>query len=352
MKKILYFVVALLCAGCSYADNKHFDTMVIFGDSLSDNGNLYHFLWQTLPVSPPYYEGHFSNGTLWAEQLYSSYFPADYTEGLQNYAVGGAGAVLSYKQHLPYTLVMELDNYLYWHTYGKKDTTLFAIWIGGNNYLNGPINIEPITDAVVNAIGGTIERLIKVGGDKFLIPNLPDLARTPYSKEYGTQILLNELVKRHNSKLAVKIAELQDKYPEVTFIYFDIYSFFNEALDHANDYGFSNSTEACYLGGYVGWLKKPDDSQLQSYLKTLNPHLDSTNWELISNDPELKEALTTGYLYRLLPASHKENISCDDYVFWDRIHPTTQAHRVIAEKARQLLDEAGIYPFLPTASPK
>ena len=225
MKKILCFVLGLCCFSLSYADNKHFDTMVVFGDSLSDNGNLYRYLWRTLPASPPYYLGHFSNGVLWAEQLYSSYFPVEATEGFQNYAVGGAGAVLAYKQNLPYTLTMELDNYLYWHTYGKKDTTLFTLWIGGNNYLNGPTNEEAITDSVVNAIGGVIERLIKVGGTKFFVPNLPDLGRTPYAAENGSPVLLSRLVQLHNQKLAHKINELKDKYPEITVVYFDVYTF-------------------------------------------------------------------------------------------------------------------------------
>ncbi len=349
MRKILCFVLGLFCAGLNYADNKHFDTMVIFGDSLSDNGNLYNYLWHTLPASPPYYLGHFSNGALWAEKLYESYFPAGYAEGFQNYAVGGAGAVLSYKQHLPYTLTMELDNYLYWHTYGKKDTTLYGIWIGGNNYLNGPTNVEAITDSVVNAIAGVIERLIKTGGNKFFIPNLPDLARTPYAKENGTQTLLKQLVQRHNSKLAVKIEDLKLKYPDVLFVYFDIYSFFNDALEHANDNGFSNIQEPCYLGGYIGWLTKPNDKQLHDYVSKLSPHYNSANWALINNDPQLKEAVTASYLYQLLPAKNKEEaLHCNEYVFWDKIHPTTRAHSIIAEKARQLLDEAGLYSFIPT----
>lgn len=221
MKKIIYFMLALLCAGFSYADNnKQFDTMVVFGDSLSDNGNLYNFLWHTLPASPPYYLGHFSNGTVWAEQLYSSYFPSDYTEGFQNYAVGGAGAVLSYKQNFPFTLTMELDNYLYWHTYGKKESTLYTIWIGGNNYLNGPTNVESITDSVVNTIGGVIERLIQVGGNKFFVPNLPDLAKTPIVIENGNTTVVKQLVQAHNSKLASKIDELKAKYPQVTIVFF------------------------------------------------------------------------------------------------------------------------------------
>lgn len=347
MKKILCFVCALLCSGLIYADNKQFDTFVIFGDSLSDNGNLYSYLWDTLPASPPYYKGHFSNGPIWAEHVYDFYFPSEYTEGFRDYAVGGAGAVFSYKEFLPYTLTMELNNYLYWNTYGKKDSTLYAIWIGGNNYLNGPINIEPITDSVVNAIGHATERLISAGGNKFLITNLPDLGRTPYAIESNKQFLLNQLVLRHNTKLAAKVDELKIKYPEVTFVYFDIYNFFNGALEEANDYGFSNISEPCYFGGYTG-LAKPDDKQLQTYLSKLNSHFDANNWQLINNDPQLKEALRASYLYQLLPQSSRDNpAACDDYVFWDRIHPSAKAHEVIAKKTVQLLEEAGLSAFIP-----
>ena len=220
MKKIVCLLIGLLFSVSSFSDNKHFDTMVIFGDSLSDTGNLYRYLWYKLPVSPPYFEGRFSNGPLWAEYLYDAFFPYYNKEGFQDYAVGGAGAVLSYKQNLPYTLNMELNNYLYWHTYGKKETTLYVIWIGGNNYLNGPTNGESITDSVVNAIGGSIERLIGYGADKFLVPNLPELGRAPQAAESGKQALLSQLVQMHNSKLAAKIEELKAKYPEVTFVFF------------------------------------------------------------------------------------------------------------------------------------
>jgi phospholipase/lecithinase/hemolysin len=347
MKKIICFILALLCSGVNYAGDKYFDTMVILGDSLSDNGNLYRFLWHTVPSSPPYYEGHFSNGPVWIEQLYSSYFPADYTDGMNNYAVGGAGAVLSYKQQFPYTLVMELDNYLYWHTYGKKDSTLFTVWIGANNYLNGPVNVEPITDSVVHAIGKTVERLIQVGGSKFFIPNLPDLGRTPYAIEQGSQALLTELVQVHNRKLAAKIVDLKDKYPDATFVTFDVYSFFNEALGEANDYGFSHVIEPCYLGGYLGLLK-PSDQTLKHYVHHLSRHMDSRNWEMIANNPQLKEAVAAGYLYQLLPKQNKNDAYfCDEYVFWDKIHPSTRAHELLAREARRALDEAGLISFVP-----
>lgn len=351
MLKILCFVLGLVCFNVSFADGKQFDTMVIFGDSLSDNGNLYNFMWHTLPVSPPYYLGHFSNGELWAEQLYRSYFPTDYVTGFQNYAVGGAGAVLSYKQYLPYTLTMELNNYFYWHTYGKKDTTLYALWIGGNNYLNAPYNEESITESVVNAIGGAIERLIKGGGTKFLIANLPDLAKTPYAKESKKQDLFSRLTRLHNDKLAKKINDLRTQYPEITLVYFDVYSFFNKGLEQASDWGFTHISEPCYLGGYIGWLTKqePSEQKLKDFYSQKDPNFQTMDWALIKNNPQLKEAATASYLYQLLPAKNQEEaLHCEEYVFWDRIHPSTKAHTYIAEQARVLLDEAGLRAFVPT----
>jgi phospholipase/lecithinase/hemolysin len=345
MKKALGLVLGLLIAVTTFAGNKQFDTMVIFGDSTSDNGNLYRYLLSTLPVSPPYYEGHFSNGPLWVEQLYDSYYPEGNAEGFQDYAVGGAGAVLSYKQKLPFTLAIEISNYLYWHTYGKKDTTLYTLWIGANNYLNGPTNIESITDSVVAAIGNALERLIITGGNKFFVINLPDLGNTPHAIKLGNQELVTELVSVHNYKLAAKVEELKAQYPEVTFIYFDVYSILKDAVDHASELGFSNVTDSCYLGGYTGWLSKspPSDKTLQAYFKQQDPKFNSTYWNMIETNPQLKEAAIASYLSSMLPAKNKdEAASCDGHVFWDAVHPTTKAHSFIAQKARELIDAEGL----------
>lgn len=350
MKKALSIFLGLLFTFFVFAANKRFDTMVIFGDSLSDNGNLYSYMWYKLPVSPPYFQGRFSNGPLWVERLYDSYYPYGYLDGFQNYAVGGAGAVLSYKENLPYTLTVELNNYLYWHTYGKKETTLYTIWIGANNYLNGPTNTESITDSVVNAIGGVIERLISYGGNKFFIPNLPDMGRLPQASDMGIQSLLTELTLMHNQKLSAKIDELKGKYPDVLFVYFDVYAFFNHAMDYALDLGFSNISDPCYLGSYSGWLVKyrPDDSALFSFLKQRDSRFNLKRWNMIKDNPELREGASASLIYELLPSKNKaEPLNCDGYVFWDRVHPSTRTHAFIAQKARELLDEAGLEAFNP-----
>lgn len=347
-KKALSVLFGLFLCLSAFAANKQFDTVIVSGDSMSDNGNLYRYMFHLLPVSPPYYKGHFTNGPLWIEQLYHMYYPAGNTEGFQDYAVGGAGAVLSYKESLPYTLTVELNNYLYWHTYGKKDTSLFVIWIGANNYLNGPTNIDSLTSSVVDATGSVIEKIIKQGGNKFLLVNLPDLGLSPHAADLKMEHLLTNLVNAHNKKLEAKYDKLKTKYPDVTFVYFDIYALFSNALEHANDFGFNNVTEPCYIGSYSGWLVKyqPDDETLFSYLKQRDPRFDQEHWDMIKNNPELKEAAIASFMYFLLPKTgKKDDLNCDGYAFWDRIHPTTVTHNLIAQGARQLIDEAGLRAY-------
>lgn len=346
MKKILLVAMGLLLTAMSFAANKDFDTMIIFGDSMSDNGNLYKFMWYRFPISPPYYEGRFSNGPLWIEQLYHSYYSNDNNEGLQDYAVAGAGAVLSYKQQLPYTLAIELANYYYWNTYDKKETSLYTIWIGGNNYFGGPTNVESITDTVVDTIGDAVERIINNGGNKFLLPNLPDLGKLPYVVNEHNEELVTEIIVTHNRKLAAKVEELKKKYPDATFVYFDVFSYLKDIMHHAADYGFSNITEPCYMGSYSGWLTKykPTDKMLANFLKAQDPQLDAARWEMIKNSPDLREAAEASYFYQLLPKSFKaEPLQCDAYAFWDHVHPTAKVHNYLAMKARELLDAQGLH---------
>ena len=70
--RLLATVGAFLFSGIVAATPLH--NVVVFGDSLSDNGNLYELMRHQLPPSPPYFEGRFSNGPVWIEHLMASYF--------------------------------------------------------------------------------------------------------------------------------------------------------------------------------------------------------------------------------------------------------------------------------------
>ena len=87
-------VAALALAACAFAGQasaQSYDRLVVFGDSLSDNGNLYLASGGTQPPSPPYYQGRFSSGPVFTELLGfdAANFNGSVT-GSINYAFGGA----------------------------------------------------------------------------------------------------------------------------------------------------------------------------------------------------------------------------------------------------------------------
>ena len=85
--------VAAMGAVASAANAQTYNRVVVFGDSLSDNGNLYLATGGTTPLSPPYYQGRFSNGPVFTELLgfnVGRYAAGAPVTGSINYAFGGA----------------------------------------------------------------------------------------------------------------------------------------------------------------------------------------------------------------------------------------------------------------------
>lgn len=111
MKRLTLYLLMLFSV-IGFSGETTFNRMVVFGDSLSDTGNLYKYTFHLVPKSPPYFSGHFSNGRVWAEDVASEWHGND--NALKNYAVGGAGAILSKDEVLPYTLYAEVSSYLGW----------------------------------------------------------------------------------------------------------------------------------------------------------------------------------------------------------------------------------------------
>ncbi|MGA7806692.1 SGNH/GDSL hydrolase family protein, partial [Bradyrhizobium sp.] len=85
LRKFVLFAAAMvivLMAMTSSAFASSFSSVIVYGDSLSDNGNLYSLIGYP---PPPYYDGRFSNGPVAAEQL-----ATNLGAPLYDFAVGGA----------------------------------------------------------------------------------------------------------------------------------------------------------------------------------------------------------------------------------------------------------------------
>jgi len=276
MKRILVLLFSLVCCTLSFA--QPFKEFIVIGDSLSDNGNLYAKLLKIIPKSPPYYNGRFSNGPTWAEDV-GKYYVDKYNIPYKIIAYGGATAIVHNPIHdkfvSPISLDGEMFEYIMGSLFTNKSNTLYAMWIGANDYLydEQPDKTKLVND-VVNKIASSIKTLISLGAKNIVVMNLPDLARTPYARSHHTAERLHELTLMHNRTLADAVAELKKANPAVKFTSIDVFSSFNDLLDHAEVFNqtynvnLTDMMEACWKGGMTFNLadKKALDNDLQKTL--------------------------------------------------------------------------------------
>ena len=344
MKKIL-FVMCFCLSMTVFAKQGEFNRFVIFGDSLSDTGNMYKWSMHVIPKSPPYFHGHFANGEVWLEYLAKLYFGDKAPERTHNYAFGGAGAVISKKENLPITLWHEVNDYLYLHHDGHKNTTLYFVWMGANNYLNGPTDVEEVTSKVVNAISKEVEKLINHGAVMMVLANLPDMGIVPEAHKEGRSALLTALTQRHNHKLDTRVEELKKLYPNVHFVYLDAEKIFEKIEENPLAYGIKNQKTPCYDGGYFLNGQAPSDDVLRTYLKKqallADRSLSDEQIEVILNDKALRIAAQNGYAASLTDLSTVDTV-CEGDMFWDTVHPTSAMHSYIAEFIKKAIDESGL----------
>jgi outer membrane lipase/esterase len=278
-----------------------FKSIYVFGDSLSDTGNLFGMTGGFEPPSPPYFAGRFSNGPIWVEvfdQLLDPKRDFDTTPVVikplaNNQAVGGAFTDTR-GEVLPGSGVLsQVANFA--AAGGKiKHRDLVVVWAGANNYLGGDIDPFLVVDDLVTAV----QELYDLGARWFLVPNLPNLGDTPL----GGLVLdpeeaagLNALTAGHNAILAGAMAALSAELG-VDIVIVDINAMFQAILTEPAAYGFANVTVPCLI-------QQPDGSRVPS--------------GACPPDGDTYDA--TGVL------------------FWDLIHPTAAGHALVAMVARTTL---------------
>lgn len=313
--------------------------LVVFGDSLGDMGNLYRFtdLLGLEPAIPPsdgdyevYWEGRFSNGPIWAEYL-ASQLPID--GELQasidarawqapvgiNFAWGGATTKVSNPTPagLPVPgLLGQIDLYkLRFHRVnGTAPDTLFAIWVGADDFLLDPtVAVDP-KEVAKNVIKG-VRKLRRLGAREILVANLPELCGLPVTVELGLagcptpQEPGETPAQRFNATLASKLQTLAYKWPDTSIYLVDIYAAQADVFGSAFPEQFNGPAAGCLLS-----LPDPD----------LDPELCRFDVRDISPSEDLGPgAVVTvpvpGAGGALLPL-----------LFWDEQHPTTLVHNIIS----------------------
>jgi len=223
-----------------------FDTIVSFGDSNTDTGNVYNLTNHTWPLVPPYYQGRFSNGPVWIENLGVS--------NLKNYAHGGAttdnnfiqGYTASDTRPVPgarqqISMYFNFTN----QTENNFERILFVIWIGANDYyFNRTLTPSAVTQSILNSV----KDLLRIGIKHLLILNQAPSRFASF----------NERTIFHNKNLSFAINQLNSNHKEISLNLFDIHSlilniFANNSL---------NTQDYCWLinnGNLTNRCSNPSD---------------------------------------------------------------------------------------------
>jgi Phospholipase/lecithinase/hemolysin len=196
-------LAALVLAGCFIgpAAASAYDGLYVFGDSLSDVGNVYTASKGTEPVSPPYSEGRFSNGNLWIQDVAASLGLGQVTPSLQggnDFAYGGAqtGATLANKYNgtkaSKIQKGLDLPSQLKQFNAQVKEpkaNALYTLWIGSNDLdalldaviakSIAPADISKDLKEVLANIETFVTGLAKDGMKNLLALDVTDLSKTP-----------------------------------------------------------------------------------------------------------------------------------------------------------------------------
>jgi outer membrane lipase/esterase len=300
MRRQLLASAVLACAVLSAAgaaSAQTYDRLVVFGDSLSDNGNLFKITGGTNPASPPYFQGRFSNGPVFTELLGFT-FDSQFGTGVAgdvNYAFGGARTDLAAS---PPGIRTQLGAYL---AAGGKfgPSNLVSVYGGANNIFQGigaaavspnPVAaITAVTNAAAADLGLVINGVASAGAGTVLVSNLPSLGATPQFNGFipangPAGPLAEAATGAFNGALLAQVNAASAANVGTNFIYMDVNSFDAWVRANPGAFGFSNITTPC-----------------------LN--------------------LTTG-----VPCSNP-----DQFLYFDTVHPTAAGHRGLAALANDYL---------------
>ncbi|MCG8548787.1 MAG: SGNH/GDSL hydrolase family protein [Desulfobacterales bacterium] len=208
---LLTSLFLLLCVGGSGQAATTFDNLVVFGDSLSDTGQI----------------GRFSDGDIWVETLARSL-------GLTLYNNAYAGATTGYDNPgvgLTNTgLLWQVDEYV---SSLPSEYSLVTVWAGANDLANN----RGYENAVAN-IATALGLLYEAGFRYFMVPNLPDIGNTPIAQATGeTYVQAASLWSREfNAYLAAMLTDFAEQNQGAVLYDLDIYAVFDEYTVNAEDW--------------------------------------------------------------------------------------------------------------------
>jgi outer membrane lipase/esterase len=236
--------LALGCAGAAQA--QEFSGFVVFGDSLSDSGNIAQF--QGLPPGNSFT----TNPDPVAAEIIAAAFGLPGTNSLAggaNFAWGGAcvnaaGPCLNAVPNIP----TQVTQYLGLNGGAADPNALYSIWGGANDIFAtlvlAPGSAQANTVAAATAYVQQIGRLQAAGANYIIVYNLPNLGVTPQFAGGPGATPASQLTVVYNSALNAGLGQLGDG-----IIPINTFGLISEIMANPSLYGFTNITgQACGAG--------------------------------------------------------------------------------------------------------
>lgn len=262
--------------------------IISFGDSLTDNNNVYNGSSWKMPNNGSWLQGRFTNGYTWVE-----YLAKNLEIPIYNWAIGGSEGTNKY------VVLSGLNEQIQsWVEYMKSaknynvNKTLFTILVGGNDFVND--NRNP-TD-VANDVKIALNTLSEHGAKNILLLNLPDVTKAPVFHMGKNSDEVRPKITEYNNQLTTLVKEFNRTTPKTNVMLFDTQKTLNKVLENPSAYGFSNTYDPCLDISVSGGT------------------FDAAKYLL----------------------KYEARSSCTDaskFVFWDTLHPTTATHRILAKEA-------------------
>lgn len=288
--------VALAFSGAAQAQS--FDNYFVFGDSLSDAGNVGDLLG--LPAGSSFT----TNSDPVYAQIIGANFGFDITNGSPlipgatgtDFAVGGACAnpdsATFFCTNDPsgagaFSVTNQLNNYLA-GTGGHADpNALYSVWSGANDIFSG-LNV-PNTRLAATTTIGLITQLQNAGARYIIVFNLPNLGITPDVIGTPNASGATTLSQVYNDTFNAGLGNLGDGIIPV-----DVYGLISDVIADPGLYGFTDVThKACGAG---------DDTTSVNCGPETDPNYD----------------------FHYAPGTN------DSFLFADSVHPTGAGHRLLA----------------------
>ncbi|MCC7092091.1 MAG: SGNH/GDSL hydrolase family protein [Nitrosomonas sp.] len=308
MKYLGKLVIAAIFIGFTSSAFAHnFSGLYIFGDSLSDAGNLALTIGtdpdQTITgndyvPSKPYASGQLTNGDVWVSTFAHAIGLGAFSEpalaGGGNFAFGGARTGTD-GVNLPPSLIAQGGLFLRSNNGVAPNDALYVLQSGGNDARDALAQIlsgvpsETVIEATAaqyaHSLGVMVDQLQMAGAHRIVIWNVPNIGLAPALTHLGSQasLLGEQMAVAMNHALSDRMS-LE---PGVSI--FDDFSLVTQAIMNPADYGLTNVTDACGAA-----------------------------------------------------------LACDplSYLFWDGLHPTAAGHVLLAQHMIHMIPEPAAYLLL------